>query len=222
MDQQQQIVLSNDAISTFSLGIPIGFILIASILLWFMIGAKGWWVWKAIAIGLTLYFGVAVWHSVNSYLGWPSHDPLPPKYMVSWVVIQEPDQKTSHPGAFYLWVKEIESTDKDPFLNSMAYRANSFEPRVYRLPYDPQLHKQMQQMLNQMKKGQVFIGGANAGKGGDGKGGKGKGKGKGGKGEGPKGHGKGEGFGFSHQSRDIYLYPLPPPLIPEKISGDSN
>lgn len=196
-----------------ALAIPTGFVILAAILLWFIIGSKGYWWLKFITIAFVMYFGIALWYSIDSYLGWPSRDDMPPKYMIYWAHIQEPDKKSDDDGAIFFWVRELETSEQTAYLHVLDYQANKKDPRVYRIPYSREAHKQVQQMIDGIKKGKNYIGGKNA-PGGDGDGEQGA---KSGNKSGKKGT-KGA-FSFSYRSKDMYIYPLPPPKIPEKIIG---
>src|SRR5262249_39619041 len=55
-----------------TLAIPLGFILLAALLCWWVIGTKGAWWKKLLAIVFVPTFGLAVWHALPTYLGWPS------------------------------------------------------------------------------------------------------------------------------------------------------
>lgn len=187
-----------------SLAIPIAFCLMAVLLLWFIIGSKGNWPTKAFATFFCIYFSVVIWFSLNTYLGWPAKDDLPHKYAVYWAEIEEPNPTSE--GAVYLWVVELESKKTVNLLYSLKYLSKKREPRIYQIPYSRILHKNVQDMVENIKKGSVYIGGENDFS-------------PGGTGPNPL-RNKGQ-FGFSHQSKDQYLYPLPSPKIPEKIINDN-
>jgi len=201
----------DQSLTLSTLGIPIAFLILGIIVLWFLIGSKGWWWMKMGVISVVLYFCVALWYSLGSYLGWPSHSELPPKFIVHWVFIDEPSKKTDYPGAIYIWIKELETEKNNPYFSILAYKGDTNDPRIYSLPYSKKLHGRMQQVLQQLRKGAVIIGGKKAK-------GKGKGKGKGigiGADEAEKGEGNGS-FSFSH-SDEFYFHELPPPKIPYKM-----
>lgn len=184
-----------------SLAIPIAFCLMSILLLWFIIGAKGKWTIKALAIVFYIYFAVVVWFSLYTYLGWPSKDPLPNKYVIYWAQIEEPNPASE--GAIYFWTAELESNKNANFLYLLKYNNRKSEPRVYQIPYSRSLHKNVQKMMEDIKKGSVYIGGEK-----EGTGSKADGK--------DPLNDKGQ-FSFSYKSKDQYLFPLPPPKIPEKM-----
>ena len=214
-----------------TLAIPVGYILLTIILLWFLIGAKGWWWLKAVFIAGTLFFGVSLASSLNSYLGWPSQELIPRKFLVHSIVVREPDKKNSEDkGEVYIWVTKLPSElDKkdveeeelyDPYLRVLEYRQEGRQPRSYELPYSDQLRRAAQAVNKRIAKGAVVIG--KRGKdGGFGIPGKGKGKGKAGKGGSKMGKegGKYGAFSFSH-SDELYFHELPPPRVPDKVFGE--
>ncbi len=56
--------------------------------------------------------------------GWPTADPLSPRFQLLWARAVEPDAKSGESGAIYLWVEEL---DENNVPGGM--------PRSYRLPY---------------------------------------------------------------------------------------
>jgi hypothetical protein len=198
-----------------------------------MIGAKGWWWLKAICIAGALFFGFSLESSVDSYLGWPSGELVPHKFVVHSIIVKEPSKKNlNDKGVVYIWVTRIPTKlDKedskedalyDPYLKVLEYAQTGRQPRSYHLPYSKALRDAAQSVNKRIAKGAVVIGerGKNGGMGMPGKGdGKGEGKGNG-KGPGLDGEGKGEGrngaFSFS-KSDELYFHELPPPRVPEKI-----
>ena len=94
------------------IGIALGFVLIASLVLWFIIGSKGHWLGKAALILASLYFCLSVGFSVNNFMGWPTSEELPKKFLVHWVVIDEPDAKSGSKGNIYVWTKPLSTSEK--------------------------------------------------------------------------------------------------------------
>ena len=219
--------------TTSTLAIPVAFGLLAAILLWVLIGSKGKWWLKAALSAVTLYFVLAVWSSITSYLGYASNEEMPWKYSINHAMVLEPDKKTGEPGKVLLWVTKIEDEPKgeewhdkvedamSDFTTTLAYKPSDNAPRVHEIEYSRELHKQVQQMLQGMKQGKKYVGGKGFGKGfgepGDGKGkGDGDGKGKGrGQGEGKQG---GQPNGGMTPNADEYpwFHELPPPKYPAK------
>ena len=189
--------------------IALGFVLIAVLILWFIIGSKGHWGSKAAMILLSLYFCLSVGFSVSDFMGWPTEEDLPEKFRVYWLVIDEPDPKGGDEGNIYIWLQPNSTTETihdswEDYLISF-YDGDS-EPRAYRLPYTRELHEKAQQALNTLAGGG---GGGGASEGmGDGDEGEGEGEGKEDQG--------GRGGGSLSRNGGIVFHDLPPTKLPDK------
>src|SRR3989442_11110260 len=82
-----------------------------------------WWV-KAAAIVVTSAFFVEAFFSTKSLLGWPRSGQLPNRFQLLWVRVVEPDRLSSHPGAIFLWVEEVDENNVPDGV-----------PRSFRMPY---------------------------------------------------------------------------------------
>ena len=204
------------------IGIALGFILIAALILWFIIGSKGNWGVKAALIILSLYFCLTVGFSVSDFMGWPTDEDLPEKFLVHWIVVDEPDSKSGDEGNIYVWLKDssenkISKESWNDYL--LSFYDGDSEPRSYKMPYSRDLHEQAQEALNMIMDGQS-VGGTNSGLGqgegegeGDGEGGEGEGEGQG-MGEGTEEGGEGE--GSLTRNGGISFHKLPPAKLPRK------
>lgn len=170
-----------------------------SILLWFIIGSKGKWIIKTLVTLVCLFYSVLVWLSLHTYLGWPSKEQLPDNYVVYWAQVQEPDPNCE--GAIFVWLCELDS--KNYSYEILGYDNKIGEPRVHQIDYSKSLHKNIQNMIEDIKKGSVYIGVK---------------KDK----EKPQSFelnplGQIGQFNFSQNSNDHYMFPLPPANILEKV-----
>lgn len=136
---------------------------VLSISLWMIIGGKGYWWAKALAITVSsvvaVWFGMS-WHSI---LGWASTDKPCGEFELVYGYIQE-----SHDNGepyILIWVKPREH--KEPGLFSL-YHYQKGEPRVHRIPYTKEQHKALQQAMDTIKKGGRVVGGGKKGIGGEG------------------------------------------------------
>jgi len=166
------------------------FILLGGLILWFVIGTKGYWPLKMVLITMTLCFSLLLSRTMEDVRGWPTDDELPNKFRVHWLVIKEPN-KADHneKGGIYLWVTDLAGDGK--------------QPRAYRSEYSREKHEDAQKALKMIMEGKSVMGR---------RGGKGDGKGKG-KGE---GQGNGNGGGSLSNSPEIIFHELPPSKLPEK------
>lgn len=139
--------------SSETFAVPLAFIILSVLILWIITGVNGKWWLKALVILVTSYFSLAVWLSLSSYMGWPCREPLPDKYQVLWIVVNEPQKEFN--GAIYLWVRNLENHSNH---NLFDYQPKS-EPRVYFLPYTREMHEESQRGLESLKQGKVIVGG---------------------------------------------------------------
>jgi hypothetical protein len=175
--------------------IPLGFIMLSAILLWFVIGSKGkWWI-KAFMIVFVCHFCFMIWHSLNGLMGWPVDGLADGNYQVIWVDIKEPSLTNPDGGSgIFVWVKNLEDEGGLVLFNPESKKIEDNEPRAYKMPYDKELAKDMQGMKGAIGKGGRFALIVENG-------------------AGEKGKKKGRGLS---QDSEIKFYPLPPAKLPPK------
>lgn len=138
-----------------SLAIPLAFIMLAAILCWQLIGAKGKWWLKLLAIVVVPGFGLAVWGSIASYKGWPTTDEPPEKALVLASSVREPDPKTGDPGAIYVWLMPLKGAGTA--LNPFDYVSPGGEPRAYKFPYSRPSHEMLVGAEQSLKDGKPVV-----------------------------------------------------------------
>jgi len=191
-------------------GITLGFILIASLILWYIIGSKGHWVSKAAIILLSLYFCLSVGLSLSELMGWPTTEKLPSKFFLHWAVVEEPDPKTGDKGGVYIWTKPLDPTrDRDQSWQDylLSFYDGESQPRAHKLPYSRELHEQAQSALGMIMQGQS-VGGTSFGEPGDG-------ETAGAEGDSEAVEGS-EGEGSLTRNGGVIFHKLPPPKLPDK------
>ena len=185
------------------MSVPLAFLIISSLILWFIIGARGKWFIKLITITLTLYLCISLSLSLENWSGWPSSQTLPDEFMVHWIQISEPNKQTGKPGNIYVWVTSLEKYYQDDGWDDWReffisfYTHDLYQPRAYKLPYSLELHKKAQGALGNLIKGEKIKGGVNGRRGDNGE------------------NTKGDGGSFSY-SEDIIFHKLPPSKLPDK------
>lgn len=131
--------------------IPIGFVILTFLFLWYAITAKGKW-WIKVILFFTLpSFGLAVWHSLGSYLGWPTAEKLPNKFIMAWAEVREPNPKTHDKGVVYIWLYPYEQENVKSGI--LDYKKSFGEPRAYKIPYSRKLFEQILQAKILIQKG---------------------------------------------------------------------
>lgn len=109
-----------------------------------------WSRWPAWLKGL-LVAAVAVFHFwvddvAHNLSGWPTTDPLPERFSLLAVVVEEPSKKSD--GALYVWVNAIEAGKP------------AAQPRAYRLAYTKDLHALLNEGMKKARNGVSQLGSA--------------------------------------------------------------
>lgn len=193
-----------------SVGIPLTFVIIISISLWFIILGKGYWYIKAFVVALTLYFSLGMWASLSNLSGWPSDSSLPEEFVLHWALVKEPSKTDiNQNGCILIWASqnsEEDIVDNRPI--SIVKKPSASTPRVYKLPYSENMHEKLAKAMKQIAQGKGVMGKKSGD--GDGEAGDKEGTKKGGQ------KGKGKGYGGYSQEQDFIFYDLPPAKLPEK------
>ena len=193
--------------------IPAVFFMLFLLVLWFVIGAKGHWIVKAGIIGLTLHLCISIGLSLSAFAGWPSDENLPDKFIVHWMVVQEPEKTTRAPGFIYIWASDISEKrhTREAGWKRFFFTLSSQEkeaPRAYVLPYSKQKHEDAEGVLTKIRDGKAVVGERGAGEGGPGEGPPGD--------DNANGEDGGKGGGSFSKSEDITFHELPPTSLPKK------
>ena len=206
------------AIETF--GIPLAYVIVAALVLWMAITARGLWWLKALVILLAVLFSVGLWRSLEGLQGWPVEAAMPERFEIKWTLVDEPNKKTGSPGSVYVWARDLSPPDagRKPFALRLHTRDLGTEPRIFKLPYSRPLHEQTEEIQIRLMDGGRFFGyvggagleegvpGGPAGQGGRG----------GGRSPVPGGE-YGLERGSGEPTRQNYIFhELPPPSFPEK------
>ena len=145
--------------TTDTFGIPLAYVIIASLLLWTVIAARGMWWLKAAAILFCLLFSIILWKSLEGLQGWPVEAAMPERFEVKWTLTEEPDRKGGRPGAVYVWARDLNprASSAAGFPRSLIRKGWRGEPRVYRLPYSRPLHEQAEEIRKEIMGGRRFF-----------------------------------------------------------------
>jgi hypothetical protein len=144
------------------LGITISFIALSSLVLWFVIGSRGIWGLKMVAIASSIYLMLSIAGSMDEFRGWPTVSSMPEKFQVHWVIIDEPNYAMGHEGAIYIWATPNEngSIERDGWMSWLVlFRDdNDGHPRAYKIPYGVRTHERLEPMMAKIKDGDRIIG----------------------------------------------------------------
>lgn len=195
---------------TSTIAIPVALLVITTLMLWFVFYTKGLWITKAIITPTVLFFTVVVWLSMGGLLGWATPEELPEKYQLHWILVQEPIDGDE--GGIYLLVNDISIIEHSD-VRIGGYTSNTKQPRLYKMPYTREGHKQAERFQKMLKQGKSLFISRTKGEGdGDGDG---EGNGKGSKGRGTARQGTGPGGEGGNQEAP-FGYLMPPFKLPAK------
>jgi hypothetical protein len=135
-------------------GFPLAFIFFALLMLWVIIYGKGKWYVKAGFMVAALFIFSWLWGAATDFLGWASPEELPEVFQVHWIVVEEPSSRSE--GSIFVLASDMTEDNYNSF--SIFYNSDSpHEPRLHELPYTKQGHKEADDFLEQLKKGQRLI-----------------------------------------------------------------
>ena len=143
-------------------GVTILYVLLMILLSWSIIGIKGRWITKGLFIAIAVWFSVTLYYSFHNFMGWPSEETISTQYsQLIWFQIKEPSKVSNHPGAIYLWVREIPDSEKIEGLtlkqlsNPMVWFTYPDEtvPRAYKIPYTKKAHRKLREAADGRKTG---------------------------------------------------------------------
>ncbi len=131
------------------------YIIVVTLLLWFIIGSKGRTGLKILVTPLALYFCGAIYVTLPTILGWPTNNSLPTQYEVVYASVTQPVPAMGREGRLYIWI--VSKNHELGFFD--LYRPNLSDPRAYRLPYTEKKRKELQRAIMMIKAGQPVVGG---------------------------------------------------------------
>ena len=143
-------------------GVTILYVLLMVLLSWSIIGIKGRWITKGLFMAVAIWFSVTLYYSFQNFMGWPTEETINTKYsQLIWFQIKEPSKVSNHPGAIYLWVREMSTTEKlqglslSQLTNPMVWFTYPDEsaPRAYKIPYSKKKHRELREAAEGRKKG---------------------------------------------------------------------
>jgi len=126
------------------LGLTAGFLLVLAFLFYLTLKTELNIAIKFLAVFITAGFYIIQYESLQQYSGWPSTDELPQKFVLIATDVHEPNQKTGQQGIMYWWVRDSSNMNQPP--------------RVYQLPYEAEVHKKTEQIIELQKKGSQYVG----------------------------------------------------------------
>ena len=125
-------------------------------MMWHVIGSKGNYIVKTLAIGFCLWYGTALYYGIPTMMGWPTTSDIPEGSFIISYTVREP--REGDEGGIYLWVRHLQEDkdDKASILWSLDPRlAFNYKydtnPRSYEIPYNKRTQKKLFDKKNRKK-----------------------------------------------------------------------
>lgn len=97
---------------------------------------------KAAAIVIVSLFYIGAYHGAQQLRGWAIAAPPPDPFKLHWAVVEEPDKAAGTKGAIFILGQALS-----------AQGVPRGEPRLYRLPFTPELAEQVDAALEKKEDG---------------------------------------------------------------------
>jgi hypothetical protein len=140
-------------------GLSLAFVIITSLFLYFIIGSKAPVLVKFVIIPIVIWFTLALYFTPGKLMGWPTPAEPPNNSIILLPIVKEPvgDSK----GFIDLLVIVREESKKSLIEqlkpgNVFSYNSKNTE-RIYRLPYDRDLHKKLTEAQKKARKNGGFM-----------------------------------------------------------------
>jgi len=124
------------------LGLSIGFVLLAALLLVIALRARIPWPLKLVLVLVTSAYYCVTFFRIEGLFGWSATAPLPPQFQLLWARIVDPNPLDGDPGSVHVWVEQLD-----------AANLPSGQPRAYRLPYSAALAGKVEAARSEILKG---------------------------------------------------------------------
>jgi hypothetical protein len=134
------------AVSSQILLLTLVYALLAFLLLCLCLATRWHWALKVVMVLLVTGFYAFGHQTLRGIAGWPSDDALPPRFLLLAAVFDEPSPGRDHKGAIYIWVNPMK--DNQPLEM----------PRVFRLPYEKDLHRILGDGVKKARDGNAQMG----------------------------------------------------------------
>jgi len=128
---------------------PVLFLLFAVMVLWIIVGCKGWWQAKFWLINISIIFVFILWTTIVSHMGWGLPYPLPNKFRLLGYHSEEPKN---------LFVLVEMAEEKSFRLNEIFDYKSEDDVRLYKIPYNKKFHQQLDAAMERVQNGGIVFG----------------------------------------------------------------
>lgn len=129
--------------------LPILFLIFGVMILWIIIGCKGWWPAKFWLINIASILFFILWTTIISYMGYGVPRPLPEKFRFLGYFSDEPKS---------LYVLTELEQEKHFKINEIFDFKSDDAIRLYRIPYNKKMHQQLESAMERLQRGAIVFG----------------------------------------------------------------
>lgn len=129
------------------LSLTAAYALVATLLAYLLLLSRLHWAFKGLATLATIALIPLTFFGVGELRGLPTDGPIPPRFLMLWAQIVEPNLLQGEKGRVFLWLQAL---DGDNFPVG--------QPRAYRLPYSEDLQVKVSNALVDISEGEEVQG----------------------------------------------------------------
>ncbi len=140
------------------LGLTVAFMIVGSILLYFVINSKSHVLLKAAVITIVLWYGLVMFYTPPRLMGWPTYQDLPDESRIIYVLVREPRKDDA--GGIYLLLMNVGDGTKS--LVQQINPKHIFDysskntPRLYKIAYSREFHKNLEKAKRKAGRGGII------------------------------------------------------------------
>ncbi len=125
------------------LSLTAAYTLVAALLAYLVLLSRLHWLFKGLATIATAALIPLTFHGIGELRGLPSDGPIPPRFVMLWANIVEPDPFRDVKGHVFLWLQTLDNEN---------YPVG--QPRAYQLPYSDDLKIKIAEALADIARGE--------------------------------------------------------------------
>ena len=142
-----------------NIALPVLLLVFGGLGFWILSESSVKWYIKTICISIFCFFTVAFWTTIHTFLGWPAdEEDMPEKILIHWVIVKEPNKFQDFKGEIHMLLESAEEIKANTVAKFLGYSRDRIEPRLFKLKYSRQLHEQLDEIKDKLKRGQPVMG----------------------------------------------------------------
>jgi len=127
-------------------GLSIAYVFLTTLLLLVLIYSRLHHFLKLLLLIAAIGFYAISYEGWKKIEGWPARVMLPEKFLLHFVVIEEPDDELGSNGNIFMWLSDLYGDQPATM------------PRAYQLPYSREMHGKLDEAMQQQRNGNLQLG----------------------------------------------------------------